>query len=242
MDKRLNEVLDECSEGDEIICTQVAPINDGYLTVNKGYKVHAESNGDLYIIDDDGDKLADVDSFFEASIQRTGVGQYTINPDAQLAKCNTAPTVTSGKPVPPKGEWLENVINSLCAGDYVRCVEVDSRETDEFTQLTVYEVQEDRCGGMFIEGDDGIYYGSSYSKFIQRTSVVGCVRSSVSAAEPTQSNDEKDKPRSVVDGDYSQYCTWDVEDPETKTSEWKPDTIREDIDIMESIRHACNRT
>jgi hypothetical protein len=59
--------------------------------------------------------------------------------------------------------------------------------------------------------------------------------------KPSKSNDKKDKPRSIVDGDYSQYCTWDVEESETKKSEWKPDTIREDIDIMESIRHACNR-
>ena len=49
------------------------------------------------------------------------------------------------------------------------------------------------------------------------------------------------KPSSIVDGDYSQYCTWDVSEPQTKTSEWRPDTIRDDIDIMESIRHACNR-
>jgi hypothetical protein len=33
-----------------------------------------------------------------------------------------------------------------------------------------------------------------------------------------------------------------MKEPKTKASEWKPDTIREDIDIMESIRHACNRT
>lgn len=59
----LQEVLKSCSEGDVIVCTRVAPINDEYLTENKSYTVHSDTQG-LYIIDDEGDKLGDVSSLF----------------------------------------------------------------------------------------------------------------------------------------------------------------------------------
>jgi hypothetical protein len=93
----------------------------------------------------------------------------------------------------------------------------------------------------YSEGDDGGQYGASYSKFIQRTSARSTPPSPTFLAPyGDTSKDEKNKPRSVVDGDYSEYCPWDLKPQETG-KQWEPDTIREDIDIMGSIRSASNR-
>ena len=135
-------------------------------------------------------------------------------------------------------ESLSNVIETCSKGDLIRCV---SAHDKRFTQGNVYMVHENPQGDLYVYDDncDKAYGSKALFRLIPSNSQV--TQPGVKSGKPTQSNDEKDKPRSIVDGDYSQYCTWDVEDPETKTSEWKPDKVREDLDIMESIRHACNR-
>jgi hypothetical protein len=240
MSQRLREVLQNCSEGNELICTDVDSRNSTYLTENKSYTVTVDDDGGLCIMDDDGDALDDVHSLFT---------KVTIG----------ASPSTQGN-VSLTGE-LSDVLPKCSAGDLLECT---SAFSTLFTQGNLYIVRKgtgSRHGKMCIFDDKGCEISGAFSEFkkVQQGSIQYAKSSPYGAPKPvavmsgkspqlapweeaTESNDEKDKPRSIVDGDYSQYCTWDVEDPETKTSEWKPDTIREDVDIMESIRHACNRT
>lgn len=136
-------------------------------------------------------------------------------------------------------DLLAEVLETCSKGDLIQCL---STPCKYFTQGNVYMVHENRFGVLYVYDDISVKAYSSKALFRLIPSNCQVTKTVVTSGKHTQSNDEKDKPRSIVDGDYSQYCTWDIEDPETKTSEWKPDTIREDIDIMESIRHACNRT
>lgn len=142
---------------------------------------------------------------------------------------------------------LREVLMNCSEGDEIICTHLDSKNKNYLTKHKSYTVTKDHYGTLCIIDDDGVPLfhtsssfaqvssGTYYSKFLQ-------FAQSILGEEAIESDDKKGKPRSIVDGDYSRYCTWDIEDPETNTSEWKPDTIREDIDIMESIRHACNRT
>lgn len=166
-------------------------------------------------------------------------------------------------------DYLEAVLQGCSVGDLVECVSTAIPNCKCFTKGKLYTVEEDSQGVLYILDDNDMQMAydtlatfsivssntqateSDDKKDKPRSIVDGDYSPSAPWEEahisgwrpykPSKSNDKKDKPRSIVDGDYSQYCTWDVEESETKTSEWKPDTIREDIDIMESIRHACNR-
>ena len=133
---------------------------------------------------------------------------------------------------------LSNVLKTCSKGDLIECV---STNGDCFFQGFVHMVHENPQGELYVYDENCDKAYSSKALFSVEVSNSQVTQPGVKSGKPTQSNDEKDKPRSIVDGDYSQYCTWDIEDPETKTSEWKPDRVREDLDIMESIRHACNR-
>lgn len=244
--QRLREVLQNCSEGDVLECTHLDSRNDTYLTENMKYKVTVDDDGDLCILDDDGDTLDDVSSLFVKVPSGT-------SPSTQ------GNTVIEGV--------LEDVLKHCSEGDTLECTYVFSKK--HFTINKTYQVimgVKNKRGELCIVNEKGMECTGSTSDFklVQKASIQYSPSAPYSAAKPasptvvpgkpvqsaqlapweeaTKSNDEKEKPRSIVDGDYSQYCTWDVEDPETKTSEWKPDTIREDVDIMESIRHACNRT
>lgn len=240
MSQRLREVLQNCSEGDELICTEVAENNSYYLTENKGYKVHTDSVGALCIIDDDGDEIDDVDSFFKASIQRTGVGQYTVNVAAQLAKQGNI------------SDDLDDVLPQCSEGDVLECTKSYSAR---FTLGKVYPVVKKvtgyKKGRLCIVDDAGYEARGSASKFTKVQPIQYSPSAPSSALKPIAVmsgqvapwDEPDDTPKSVVDGDYSEHDTWGIGNkPHKKVKQWKPDTIREDIDIMESIRHACNRT
>ena len=129
-------------------------------------------------------------------------------------------------------KYLDKILEECSEGDVLICTSPNFR----FSVGQSYSVK-DSAGFLHVVDDKGYPSTFSGAKF-QKVQP-----SQTPQLAPREEATESDaNPRSIVDGDYSQYCTWDVEEPETETSEWKPDTIREDIDIMESIRHACNRT
>lgn len=132
---------------------------------------------------------------------------------------------------------LREILKSCSVGDELICTHLDSRDDIYFTENKSYKVTVDNNGDLCILDDDGYALSSARSSFFK-------VPSSPSQSPQVAPREEAtDTPKSVVDGDYSEHDTWGIGNkPHKKVKQWKPDTIREDIDIMESIRHACNRT
>ncbi len=139
---------------------------------------------------------------------------------------------------------LEIVLYSCSKGDEIICTKTTTLSNKWFTVGKTYEVLDDEDGDTYVLDE---YRNMRFSSGAEFEKMILIKRSgqSLHTFKALYGSDTKakveQKPSSIVDGDYSQYCTWDVTDKQTKTSEWVPDTIRDDIDIMESIRHACNR-
>jgi hypothetical protein len=214
----LIKVLELCSEGDILECVATSTPNCKYFTKGNMYIVREDRQGVLYILDDNCVKAYDTVACFST---------ITSKPQA----------VSAAKPVPVSAVVsgdLDAVLADCVEGDYITCTGTMGKNSQWYTVGKAYRVLVDIDGELCIRDDDNDLSSYSRAQFEK-----------VQTLQPSQlapREELDDKPRSIVDGDYSQYCTWDIEDPETKTSEWKPDTVREDIDIMESIRHACNRT
>ena len=185
MDGALEDVLRICHGGEQLECIKCGSSIASY-TLGVLYHVQQDSDGDLYIEDDDGDPVYASSSIFalltQAHIQAQPP-QYRL--EAALDKCN--------------------------AGDVIKCSHAASIRYSEGAE---YLIKLDAHGAKCIVNDKGEEAYHSLSKF-------------VIVSQHNTSADEQD--------------TWGIgREYRAPRKEWTPDVPDPSVDLMKSIRDACN--
>jgi hypothetical protein len=230
----LAEVLETCSKGDLIKCVSN---HCKRFTSGVVYMVHENRQGVLYVYDD---------NCVKSSISKA---RFSVAASQSQATNSTSPSTQGNARI--SGE-LGDVITHCSEFDILQCVQANSTRFTLGKVYTVLRGVATKQGVLCILDDMGAECTKSYSLFelLQPPSIKYSSSAQFEKAQPSVKSaqlapweESDDTPKSVVDGDYSEHDTWGIGNkPHKKVKQWEPDTIREDIDIMESIRHACNRT